>query len=142
LDQRLTNIEVVFRLEELQQRPLQLAIAQCLRHVELLLRKRIEARVAHARRNVERFPTLHIVAQERRPVCHCGSGPYPFSCRNLSNTIFVWDRFRRYLLDLQCRLLDTQTFSSGPSRRKLESFIPLIVPRGTPALLVKLHTWK
>src|SRR5262245_23287951 len=54
LDQRLAHLEVVLRLEELQEGPLQLAVAHRLCDVDLLLRERIDPGVIHALRNVER----------------------------------------------------------------------------------------
>ena len=46
--QGLADLEVFLRLEELQQRPLQLAVAEMLRHVYRLLRERIDPSVVHA----------------------------------------------------------------------------------------------
>src|SRR5690606_3865049 len=48
------DFEVVFRLKELQQGPLELAVAELLRHVDRLFGERVDARVVHGRRHVER----------------------------------------------------------------------------------------
>jgi hypothetical protein len=53
---------VVLRLEELHQRPLQLAVAQVTGDVHLLLGERVEAGVEHARGDVERLATFHEAA--------------------------------------------------------------------------------
>ncbi len=52
LFQRLADLEVVLRFEELHERPLQLAVPQLAGHIDLLLRERIEAGVVHARGDV------------------------------------------------------------------------------------------
>lgn len=52
LEQGLPHLKVVLRLKKLHKGPLQLAIVQVAGHVHLLLRKRIDPRVVHARGNV------------------------------------------------------------------------------------------
>jgi hypothetical protein len=52
LFQRLAHLKVIVRLEELQQRPLQLAVAQVAGDLDLLLTERVNAGVVHARRSV------------------------------------------------------------------------------------------
>jgi hypothetical protein len=50
------HLEVVLRLEELEQGPLQLAIAEVSRGVNLLAGERVDARVVHARGDVSGRP--------------------------------------------------------------------------------------
>src|SRR5436190_1239299 len=54
LEQRFADLEVVLGLEELEQGPLELAVAQVPGGVDLFTRERVEARVIHARCDVER----------------------------------------------------------------------------------------
>ncbi len=76
--ERPANLEVILGLEELHQRPLQLPVAQMLGDVDRLLGERVEARVVHAGRDVERAgdEILHLVGavmvalEEQRQVDH------------------------------------------------------------------------
>ncbi len=63
LNQRLADLEVVLRLEELHERPLHLAVVQSLRNRHRLFRERVQAGVIHARRDVERRrdEVLHLI---------------------------------------------------------------------------------
>ena len=60
--QGVADLEIVLRLEELQERPLQLAVAQVAGDEDLLAAERVDAGVVHARRHVERLVSLHIAA--------------------------------------------------------------------------------
>ena len=76
--ERLADLEIVFWFEELQQRPLQLAVAQMLGDVDRLFREGIETGVIHASRDVEGAgnKVLHLVGavmipfEEQRQVDH------------------------------------------------------------------------
>ena len=77
-EQGLPHLEIILRLEELEQRPLQLAVAQVLGDVDLFARERVEPGVVHARGDVERRgdEILHLVGpvavalEEDREVDH------------------------------------------------------------------------